>query len=160
MTNISSSSKVMGVRVPLPLYMDILQKATDNKMSITDYVLQILLNKPIQQPSAGSDIVQANLKLSGKVNELETKNKDLSHLYNSTLEKLSKAEYELKEKNLEIRRAKSDKDSALEWVKKLDNQLDMIFEWIIPHSTLWSSHKGIVKLIEDYRIKIRMQNRE
>jgi len=63
----------MGVRVPLPLYMDILQKATDNKMSITDYVLQILLNKPIQQPSAGSDIVQANLKLSGKVNELETK---------------------------------------------------------------------------------------
>ena len=42
--NLSSSSKVMPVRVPLQLYMDILETATQNKMTITDYILIIILN--------------------------------------------------------------------------------------------------------------------
>ena len=40
--SVSSSSKVLGVRVPLDEYMRILAKASESKMTITDYVLQVL----------------------------------------------------------------------------------------------------------------------
>ena len=38
----STSTKVIGVRLPLNEYMDILQSASDAKMTISDYAFQIL----------------------------------------------------------------------------------------------------------------------
>jgi hypothetical protein len=60
MGNTSSSSKVLGVRVPLEMYLDILKKAHQNKMTITDYVIQIL-----------------NFDTSDIIDELQNKCRDL-----------------------------------------------------------------------------------
>ena len=60
MGNTSSSSKVLGVRVPLEMYLEILKKAHQNKMTITDYVIQIL-----------------NMDTSDIIDELQTKCREL-----------------------------------------------------------------------------------
>jgi hypothetical protein len=82
--NPSSTSKVMGVRVPLPLYMEILQTASENKMTITDYALQLLIAGRNKMDEGGRvkgllnttqeqcrELRLENIELQKKITELE-----------------------------------------------------------------------------------------
>lgn len=113
MTHVSSSSKVLGVRVPLPLYMEILQKATENKLTITDYVLQIILSNKSNEsvkvmPLENWQAVQQTFKDTRKENE------ELKEKYESCMTEGKKifAENKILRKDIE------DKDKLLSALRK------------------------------------------
>ena len=89
----STSTKVIGVRVPLHEYMEILQTAADNKMTISDYALQLIyLNKAKPQG-------QIALELERKCSVLKQGNTDLKQEVESLKKSLKESEDKLEEAN-------------------------------------------------------------
>lgn len=88
----SKSSKVAGVRIPLPEYMQILTKASELAMPMSDYILQVLymhLNK-----KDGSQPLATNTELEERCKELS------NQLYKKTaiIDSIKKLFEELKAK--------------------------------------------------------------
>lgn len=107
----SSSTKVIGVRVPLHEYMEILQTAADNKMTISDYALQLIyLNKAKPQGQIG-------LELERKCSVLKQDNTDLKGEVESLTKSLKKSETELEQANSRLTNARN---KIRELEKKLD----------------------------------------
>jgi len=87
----SISTKVIGVRVPLHEYMEILQTAADNKMTISDYALQLIyLNKAKPQG-------QTTLELERKCSVLEQRNTRLNREVESLKKSLKESEDNLEQ---------------------------------------------------------------
>jgi len=93
MTNTSSSSKVLGVRMPFPEYMELLQNAQENKMTISDFALQLILhnkNKP-QQTSEYIDLKE-------QIKTLSLENAKLKREINQTSEAVNKRNMDFSKK--------------------------------------------------------------
>jgi predicted ribosome quality control (RQC) complex YloA/Tae2 family protein len=118
----TTSTKVMSVRMPLPEYMDLLQKASENTMTVSDYALQLIyLNKSkpvvslrnedtVKELNASRTELQATVKRlndairanqqyvkveaqdKAKITELEKKNQVLQDANNKLERKLLDAE--------------------------------------------------------------------
>lgn len=77
----STSSKTLGVRMPFPEYMDLLQKAQENKTTISDFALQLILyNK--NKMTNGGNLLSNN---ASAYNLAESQ-----RLYREALERISK----------------------------------------------------------------------
>ena len=84
---VSTSSKVMTVRVPLPEYIDILQTASAKGMTISDYVLELIYchkHRPQQINSTGVPLVSKS-----RYNIMEEKYKNQISMYEDKIEKLN-----------------------------------------------------------------------
>lgn len=95
----STSSKTLGVRMPFPEYMDLLQKAQDNKTTISDFALQLILYNKNKMANGGNvDTLKEEARLKAQVrikeNEVEILRQQLrdAEKENNRVIKESKAE--------------------------------------------------------------------
>jgi chromosome segregation ATPase len=166
------STKPVATRIPMPDYLRILKEATDQSMSISDWLLfriyndtEDLLKKELEEERAAHNSTRAlfadkdgetiNLrkeldKLSGSVEQLKAKNKKLEEeghqdgLKASTREKALQEEKKSLTNEIQGLRKQIEKDNAE--IKKIN---DLLQKWVESHNQWKAVAEAAEKRIKD-----------
>jgi hypothetical protein len=91
----STNTKIISTRAPLDFYMEILQVSSNNSMSISDYVLQILYRsqKHPQEFSKGGEVNsnKENEELKSRIKDIQDRFVSLQSKYTSCAKELEEA---------------------------------------------------------------------